>query len=122
MRQPPPKGRVCLAALALLCSLSASCGSSALQVAQEHVPIGTKRSDAIRILDGETWYHQLCPNVITVDDLFFYGSRGYDKAQVVIVSSEPLDGVYYVYAISSFENYAWHTAYADCIDVTRFDH
>ncbi len=109
-----------LAAL-LLIILTTGCYVSPLSRAREQVPIETTRSDAIRILNDQAWYHQECPNRITIDDLFFFGSRSYDDAQVVIVGSEPIDGEYIVYIISSFEANAWHAAYQDCLQRDRFE-
>ncbi len=101
--------------------LIAACGPSPLEEARELVPIGTPRDDAIRILSETSWYHQPCPNVITIDDLFFFGSRKYDRADVVIVRSEPVEGIFIVYDISSFEPYAWHAAYRDCLQRNMFE-
>ncbi len=101
--------------------LLAACHASPLEEARKKVPIGTPREEAIRILNEEAWYHQPCPNQVTIDDLFFFGSHKYDEAEVVIVGSEPIDGVFVVYDVSSFESYAWHTAYQDCLQRDRFD-
>ena len=106
--------KLLLISVALLILVTA-CRPSPLEEARELVPIGTPRDDAIRILSETAWYHQPCPNVITIDDLFFFGSRKYDKADVVIVRSEPVEEVFILYDISSFEPYAWHAAYRDCI-------
>lgn len=54
------------------------------------------------------------------EDLFFYGSHDYDKATIVIVHSEKQKEGYQVSQIASFEPYAWHTAYGDCIDRHQF--
>lgn len=109
------------AALALLVLLATTCRASPLEEARKQVPIGTPREEAIRILSEKSWYHQPCPNRVTIDDLFFYGSHKYDEAEVVIVSSEPVDGVFVVYDLGSFETYAWHAAYKDCLQRDRFE-
>jgi hypothetical protein len=85
------------------------------------VPIGTRREDAIRILSEKAWYHQECPNWVTIEDLFFYGSHKYDEAEVVIVHSEPINGVFVVDDLGSFESYAWHTAFQDCLQRDKFE-
>jgi hypothetical protein len=104
----------------LVCALVA-CHQNPLEEAREQVPIGTTREDAISILGEASWYHQPCPSSVTIDDLFFFGSHEYDKADVVIVRSEPKNGIYVVYGVSSFESYAWHTAYADCLQRDKFE-
>lgn len=101
--------------------LAIACRPSPLEEARKQVPIGTRRDDAIRILSETAWYHQPCPNRVTIDDLFFFGSHRYDKAEVVIVGSEPIDGVFVVYDIGSFEPYAWHATYQDCLQRDRFE-
>jgi len=110
-----------IAILVLLVLLVAACQSSPLEEARKQVPMGMLRDDAIRILNEKAWYHQPCPNRVTIDDLFFYGSHKYDKAEVVIVGSEPKDGMFVVYDIGSFESYAWHAAYQDCIQRGKFE-
>lgn len=102
--------------------LMASCYSSPLEEARQQVPSGTLRDAAINILSERAWYHQACPNRVTVDDLFFFGSHKYDKAEVVIVNSEPVNGVFVVYQVGSFdEANAWHAAYRDCLQRERFE-
>lgn len=110
-----------IAILLVLAVLVAACRSSPLEEARKQVSIGMRRDDAIKILSEKAWYHQPCPNRITIDDLFFYGSRRYDTAELVIVGSEPKDEVFIVYDIGSFESYAWHAAYQDCIQRNIFE-
>jgi len=107
----------------LLCTVLAlcACRKGYLGRAREQVAIGDLREDAVATLEESAWYYQPCHYRDLVEDLFFFGSHRYDKAQIVIVSSEIDEGVYRVYQISSFEPYAWHTAYKDCIDRTRFE-
>jgi hypothetical protein len=115
-------GTVLLLAITVGCGM-VGCHASTLADAKRQVPIGARREDAIASLDRTSWYHQACPNRVTVDDLFFYGSHHYDKADVVIVRSEPIGNTYLVYQISSFdEANAWHSAYRDCVDEARFEH
>jgi hypothetical protein len=116
-------GRICKLLLisVTLLILVTGCRPSPFEEARQLVPIGTRRDDAIRILGETAWYHQPCPLAVSIDDLFFFGSRKYDKADVVIVSSEPIDDIYVVYLVSSFEPYAWHTAYRDCLQRDMFE-
>lgn len=107
--------------VALLMLLSA-CQPHPLNRAREEVPIGMSRDQAIEILSQEAWYHQPCPNQITIDDLFFYASRQFSKAQVVIVRSEPINEVYVVYDLGTFdESNAWRAAYRDCLKLEMFE-
>ncbi len=101
--------------------LVVSCSSHPLKRAREQVAIGVKRKEAIQILNQEAWYHQPCPNRITIDDLFFFNSHDYEKADVVIVRSEPDDDTFRVYQIGTFEIYAWQAAYKDCVERDRFE-
>ena len=121
MKRPSWTRRYVQCAALLLVLVVAGCRPSPLEEARKQVPIGTPREDAVRILSEKAWYHQECPNRITIDDLFFYGSHKYDEAQVVIVASEPVDGVFVVYDIGSFESYAWHAAYQDCLQLDKFE-
>ncbi len=98
-----------------------ACKATYLDQARDVVSIGDTREAAIEALSVNAWYYQPCENRVTIHDLFFFGSHDYDEAEIVIVASEPDQGTYRVYDISSFESYAWHTAYADCIDRTRFE-
>ena len=72
-------------------------------------------------LDREGLVSSVMPYRITIDDLFFFGSHKYDKAEVVIVTSEPIAGVFVVYDLGSFEPYAWHAAYQDCLQRKQFE-
>jgi hypothetical protein len=85
------------------------------------VPVGTSRGDAIAILSQKAWYHQACPDQGGFTDLFFFGSHQYDKADIVIVDSMPRGEGHEVVMISTFESYAWHTAYKDCFDRDMFE-
>jgi hypothetical protein len=91
---------------------------SALDWARSQIPTGTPRQDAIALLGATAWYHQPCWDRT---DLFFYGSRSYDRAEIVILSSKLVNGVYVVDSIGGFEPNAWHAAYADCIKRERFE-
>ena len=110
------------AGLLFVLLLVTACRANPLDRARELVSVGDTRKDAIEILGSESWYHQPCENRSSIDDLFFYGDRHYDKAVIVIVTSTLAEGEYRVSGIGSFEPYAWHTAYADCIDRDRFEH
>lgn len=101
--------------------LVVACKATPLKEAKELVAIGDLRDDAIVTLSMEAWYHQPCRNRNSIDDLFFYGSQKYDKADIVIVTSVWEDEKYRVSQVSSLESYAWHAAYQDCIDRNRFE-
>ena len=106
--------------IGLLIALAAGCRQrpTAVETARSQVPIGTRREEAIETLGATAWYHQPCWDRI---DLFFYGSHNYDRAEIVILSSKLVDGVYVVDSIDGFEPNAWHTAYRDCIQRERFE-
>jgi len=106
--------------LLLLCWL-VSCRVTPLDKARESVNIGDLREDALPILSVDAWYHQPCQNRSSIDDLFFYNSHQYDKADIVIVTSVLEGEEYRVDQISSFEPSAWHAAYQDCINRDRFE-
>lgn len=104
--------------------LVAACRAHPLEWARQQVSIGTSREEAVRILGDQAWYHQPCgdqDNNDVIEDLFFYGDHRYDKADIVIVTSVIEGGAYRVVRISSFESYAWHTAYKDCIQRDKFE-
>jgi len=97
-------------------------GPDPLGRAREQVAIGDSREKAIEVLSSEAWYYQPCDMTEeAASDLFFFGSHSYDRASIVIVDSIREDGEYRVDMISSFESYAWHTAYANCVDRKRFE-
>jgi len=107
--------------------LVAGCYTSPLEEARKQVPVGTLRDDAVRILSETAWYHQECPNFVgtdlsTITDLFFFGSHNYDKADIVIVKSKPVDGVFVVHDdLGSFEPYVWHAVYGECVQRDKFE-
>lgn len=111
----------------LLVTLVAGCYSSPLEEARKQVPVGTLRDDAIRILSEKAWYHQPCPNLVggkleTITDLFFFGRHKYDQADIVIVKSKPVNGVFVVGDdLGSFEPYVWHAVYRDCLQREHFE-
>lgn len=111
------KARILLVLLLIL----VACRDTPLEEARELVAIGDLRDHAISILSAEAWYHQTCRNQRSIADLFFYGSHKYDKADIVIVTSTLENHEYRVSKISSFESYAWHTAYRDCVDRSKFE-
>ena len=87
------------------------------------VAVGDSREKAIELLAADAWYYQRCgvgENFAT--DLFFYGSHGYDSAEIVILDSATKDGVLSVRQIGSFEPYIWQSIYADCPDEERFEY
>lgn len=56
-----------------------------------------------------------------MDDLFFFGSHNYDQAEILIIRSVVKDDELIVDVVGTLESYAWHTAYADCIQRDRFE-
>ncbi len=119
--------RIVIVTLAVMLLLAAGCHTSPLEDAREQVSTGTLRDDAIRILSEKAWYHQECPNFVgtalsTITDLFFFGSHKYDKADIVIVTSEPVNGIFVVNRDpGSFEPYLWQAVYQDCIQRDKFE-
>lgn len=80
------------------------------------ISIGTNRDQALELLSDaqrhiECWYPSN-----RVDDLFFYGSSNMDEAYVVIIGSEVISGQLRVWNIGSYEKYALHAQYDDCIN------
>ena len=100
--------------------LIVGCSSNTLARARDQVKLGTSREQAISILSKRSWYHQACPNLNSIDDLFFFGEHSYDKAEVVILTSLETDGVYKVSDIGTLESNAWHAAYKDCVLKEKF--
>ncbi len=83
---------------------------------------GTPRDKAVEMLNEYVWYYQPCPNLNSIDDLFFYGSRSYRTTDMLIVTSIMSGTLYVVHEIGTFdEPNAWHSAYRDCIKKERFD-
>jgi hypothetical protein len=107
--------------LSLLMFLLVACRPSPLEQAQEQIDIGMPREKAVRILKRKAWYHQPCENRSGVADLFFYGDHRYDRAEIVIMHCVNRGDICEVASLGSFEDYAWQTAYADCIQRDKFD-
>jgi len=88
---------------------------------------GMDREEAIKVLQETAWYHQECPYTnpesgnFFIHDLFFFGSHHYDEAELLIVVSYQREHKLSIDHIGTFEPYAWHTAYADCIERERFE-
>lgn len=114
-------------ALGIVLLLLTSCHTSPVDEARNLVTAGTLRNEAIRVLSEEAWYHQPCQNLVggkleTITDLFFFGSHKYDEADIVIVTSKPLNNEFVVAReVGSFEPYLWHSVYGDCIQRDRFE-
>jgi len=89
--------------------------------AQRHIDPGMPRTDAIAVLGQHSWYHQPCVENARLVDLFFFGDRRYDRAFVVILSSESKSGSYRVTDVSTQDNYLWQFEYKDCIQEERFE-
>ena len=79
-----------------------------------------EREQALVILSERAWHHQACPNLKSIDDLFFFGDHSYEEAEIIILNSIEKDGVYLVSGIGTLETNAWHAAYQDCLQKERF--
>jgi hypothetical protein len=88
---------------------------------KDRIRPGMEREKAIEVLQESAWYYQECPRGDYVEDLFFFGSHRYDRAEILIVDSDLTVSPSTVRGIGTFEPYAWHTAYADCIEQERFE-
>jgi hypothetical protein len=82
-------------------------------IAASRIEVGDKRGVVIEKL-SDAWYHcaddHSQASVVTLrgyTDLFFFGPEDFDRATVVIVSSEIIEGEAVVSSIGSFENYTW---------------
>lgn len=84
--------------------------------AMEEIPIGTQRSEAIRLLDDAKCHLECWRPSGAVEDLFFYETCNPDSGTVVIVGSEPISGTMQVYQIGTFEDYALHVWYDWCLE------
>jgi hypothetical protein len=79
------------------------------------------RNEVITTFQHEAWYYQPCARDDWIDDLFFFGSQAWDRASVLIVTIERSDQEFRVVDVSSFdEPNAWHTAFADCLQRSKF--
>lgn len=109
-------------AVVWLCVVLSGCQRPPIEQVKQQVHLGMPRDEAITIMlvKLESWYHQPCLNKETISDLFFFGSQSYDKAEIVILSSELKGTSYKVFHIGTFETYAWHTAYKDCYQEDKF--
>lgn len=84
--------------------------------AMEKIPIGTRRLEAIRLLDDAECHLECWRPSGAVEDLFFYGACNPDSGTVVIVGSEPVSDTMQVYQIGTFEDYALHVWYDWCLE------
>jgi hypothetical protein len=109
-----------LAFVAIMLLSSCVIEKTRIEEAVEIVKPDMTREQAIELLAPEAWYHQPCQLKVTLNDLFFYDSRDYDKAYLVIVSSQLQDNRHEVTGVSTLEPYAWHTAYSQCIEREKF--
>jgi len=113
--------RIVIWACLLIC-LVTTCSVHPVEQAKRQISIGMSREEAIRILSTQAWYHQECRNLSSIDDLFFFGSHDYERADVVIVTSVLEGQSYRVYEVGTFlETNVWHTAYQDCIQRDKFE-
>jgi hypothetical protein len=74
------------------------------------------------VLEQKAWYSQPCQRVDeSITDLFFFGSREFDQAELVTVRSVREGTQYKVDRIGHLEPSAWQGDYADCIQRDKFD-
>jgi hypothetical protein len=106
--------------LLLVIPFGTACATTTLEWARGQVKVGMSREQAVSTLGKRSWYYQACPNLNSVDDVFFFGEHSYEKAEVVILTSVKKDGVYFVADIGTLETNAWHAAYKDCVLSERF--
>ena len=90
--------------------------------AKERIPIGTLRDAALELIPNGFWHHEICDRSadVVITDLFFYDSHRFDEAEILIVKSQNISGTYQIDTIGGFEPYAWHAAYQDCYDRSKF--
>ncbi len=107
-----------LAALAIVGLLCVQCiQETPLGLAQARVPIGTARHSALAILERHAWAHAPCGWSATGGvDLFFFGSRSLDEAEVIGLQSTPKGSGFAVETIERFEPAAWQAAYGGCVE------
>lgn len=99
----------------------AACGANPLTQPMQLVREGMSRDAAVNALQQEAWYYQSCSRGDWIDDLFFFGSRSWNSASILIVTSKPNNQAWQVVDISSFDEAgAWQTAYADCLQRNKF--
>ena len=122
--------RVWLAVLAGCLGLCVS-ASTAGVAGVDLKPTAEKPTEVVLSADGAqlTFYRHIWQAMkvktpggkeLPITDLFFYGSRQYDTDDVLIITSRAKDDVFEVERIGSFEHYAWHTAYRNCIQRDKF--
>jgi hypothetical protein len=110
-----------LAALCLLAELYvASLPEPRVEWARRLAPAGATRDSALAALSRCAWYRAECRYGEVVDDLIFYGDHGFEKVDLVILTSRCGALACVVTQISSFEPYLWHSVYEGCYDRQRF--
>jgi len=114
---------ILLTVVALLAAGCEDALSARLHRAQRLIPPGTPREEAVAILGRDSWYHQECRySAGSVTDLFFYGSRRWDEATILIVGSTFRDGQFRVTGIGTFADAApWQATFANCVQRDRFE-
>lgn len=88
------------------------------EMACSRIKIGDRRDDAVRAL-SDAWYHGECDDPsnpeLFMKDVFFYGPPNRPEyARMIVVRSEPIDGILIVSDIGTAESYQLPT-YAECI-------
>lgn len=115
--------------ICLLATILVACERHVTPIEQyeDAIQPGMKRAEVIELLQQAAWYHQECPRGTPsstqyfVSDLFFFGSHEYDQAEILIIRSVVKHDELIIDVVGTLESYAWHTAYADCIQRDRFE-
>ncbi len=108
--------------LAALVVITGCSNASSWEKAMEETKPGMARSEVVAKLTAEAWYYQPCPRRSHTEDLFFFDSHQYDRARIVIVAYRPdSTGELKVDSVATFDDYAWHAPYADCVQRDKFE-
>lgn len=100
-----------------------SCWDSGVSVydLMESVSADMSYEEVFDTLSEQSWYHQPCPRPSFDVDLFFFGSREYERAKIIIVTSEKRGSDRHIRNIGTYdEPNAWQTSYRNCIQKDRF--
>jgi hypothetical protein len=93
-----------------------------VQRAIERIPIGTRRSEAIKLLDDAECHLECWQSSDRGEGLFFHGACDPESGTVVIVGSESISGILRVYQIGTYEDYALYVWYDWCLEEQLPDH
>ena len=89
---------------------------------QQYAP-GTDTTEVVEAIKDDAWAYVPCFQDDTSRiDLFFFDSKSYDEANIVIVRSLLHNNTWEVDSIGTFdESNAWQAAFSNCIDRKMFD-